>query len=174
MYYSQPTRILWEGIGDFIPGQIKSGNFFAVRVVDSKMLVAGWSGSGWSSSWEVPFPSNNYAAWAAANSASTDLAADSNHNGVPNGIEHFMGATAANPATLPPLVNTTGTWTWTIPYDPTVAANYNFEVSTNLQSWIPLSPGNPAIAFLTSPARIRLTLPSGMRFCRLMVTLQGA
>ena len=80
-----------------------------------------------------------------------------------------MGGTAANPATLPPLVNTAGTWTWTIPYDPTAAANYYFQVSDQPAIVDPAVARNPAIAVLTSPARIRLTLPSGMRFCRLVV-----
>ena len=112
----------------------------------------------------------SYGSWASNNGAGPDPREDSNHNGVPNGIEYFMGATAANPATLPSLVNTAGTWTWTIPYDPAAAASHYFQVSANLQSWTPLSPGNPAVAALTDPARLRLTLPSGMRFCRLVVT----
>jgi len=112
----------------------------------------------------------SYGSWALANGATSDPLADSNNNGVANGIEFFMGGTLASPATLPPLVDNAGTWTWTIPYDPTAAASYYFEVSTNLQSWTSQAPGNPAITVLTSQARIRFTLPSGMRFCRLVVT----
>ncbi|MCX6873514.1 MAG: Ig-like domain-containing protein [Verrucomicrobia bacterium] len=153
-----------NGSADSTTGWIANGNYDNAIHGDLQPIYA------ISGILTVPPPSNNYAAWAAANNASTDPAADSNHNGVPNGIEHFMGGTALAPATLPPLVNTAATWTWTIPYDPTAAANYYFEVSTNLQSWIPLSPGNPAIAVLAGPARLRLTLPSGMRFCRLVVT----
>ena len=114
-------------------------------------------------------PAGGYANWASNNGASPDPREDSNHNGVPNGVEFFMGGTAASPAALPDLVNTADTWTWTIPYDPSAAATYYFQVSANLQSWTPLSPGNSAIAVLTNPARFRLTLPSGMRFCRLVV-----
>jgi len=112
----------------------------------------------------------SYASWALANGASSDLLADSNNNGVANGIEFFMGGTLASPATLPPLVDNAGTWTWTIPYDPNATASYYFEVSANLQSWTPVLPGDPAIEVLTGPDAIRLTLPSGKQFVRLVVT----
>ena len=111
-----------------------------------------------------------YAQWESGNGASGGAGADSNHNGVPNGIEYFMGGTALAPATLPPLVNTAGTWTWTLAYDPAAAASYHFGVSADLASWTPLAPGDPKLEVLTSPGdAIRLTLPDGMRFCRLVV-----
>jgi hypothetical protein len=112
----------------------------------------------------------SYANWALANSASSDPLADSNNNGVANGIEFFMGGTLASPATLPSLVDNAGTWTWTIPYDKNAAASYYFEVSANLQSWTPVTTGDPAIEVLTGPDAIRLTLPSGKQFVRLVVT----
>jgi hypothetical protein len=112
----------------------------------------------------------SYATWATANGASTDPLEDSNNNGVPNGVEFFMGGTAASPAALPPLVNTAGTWSWTIPYDPAAQATYKFQVSGALTGWTDVLPGDPSIAVLTGPDQLRLTLPTGMRFCRLVVT----
>ena len=112
----------------------------------------------------------SYASWALANGATSDPLADSNNNGVANGIEFFMGGTLASPATLPPLVDNEDTWTWTIPYDPNAAASYRFDVSPDLRSWTHLLPGDPAITPLTGPDAIRLTLPAGMKFCRLVVT----
>ena len=111
-----------------------------------------------------------YDTWASANGASSDPAEDSNHNGVPNGVEYFMGATPGNPATLPALVDTAGTWSWTIPYDPAAAASYKFQSSDALSSWADALPGE--IQILTSPDRIQFTLPSGTgrKFCRLEVT----
>jgi hypothetical protein len=109
-----------------------------------------------------------YGAWAAANGASSNPLEDSNHNGVPNGVEYFMGGTLANPATLPPLADNAGTWTWTIPYDPAAAATYLFQVSGDLSGWSDALSGD--IEVLTGPDQLRLTLPSGMRFCRLLVT----
>ena len=119
----------------------------------------------------VPVAPNNYTTWSVANANGQAANLDSNHNGVPNGIEYFMGGTALAPATLPPLVKTAGTWTWTIAYDPTAAATFHFEVAADLASWTPLAPGDPKIEVLTSPGdAIRLTLPDGMHFCRLVVT----
>ena len=117
----------------------------------------------------LPQP-GNYAAWAAANGGSADPTADSNHNGVPDGVEFFLGGTAATPATLPPLVDNAGTWTWAIPYDPTAAASHVFQSSDDLTIWFDAAPGD--IQTLTSPDRIVLTLPSGTgkKFCRLLVT----
>ena len=115
-------------------------------------------------------PPGTYGSWALANGASSDPLADSNSNGVANGIEFFMGGTLASPATLPPLVDNAGTWSWTIPYDKNAAASYYFDVSAELLSWTPLTTGASAIEVLSGPDEIRLTLPSGMRFVRLVVT----
>jgi hypothetical protein len=111
----------------------------------------------------------SYGTWETANGASGGASADSNNNGVPNGVEFFMGGTQASPATLPPLVGNAGTWTWTLAYDPAALATYKFQVSGNLADWADVLPGDAKITVLTGPDRLRLTLPSGMRFCRLMV-----
>ena len=115
-----------------------------------------------------------YANWAAANGASADPLGDSNHNGVANGIEFFMGATPGNPVTPPPMVDSNGTRTWTIPYDPNAAASYKFQLSDDLSptNWEDVLPGDPRVAVLTEPDRLRLALPGGgtRKFCRLMVT----
>jgi hypothetical protein len=117
-------------------------------------------------------PANTYAVWAAANGASADPAADSNNNGIPNGIEYFMGATAANPATMPALVNTDGVLTWTWPYDPTAVVTHKFQLSADLAKWTEIVPPNASIQVLTNPDRIAFTLPGGevKKFCRLVVT----
>ncbi|MCX6880120.1 MAG: hypothetical protein NTW21_40895 [Verrucomicrobia bacterium] len=119
-------------------------------------LTCTWVGTG-----------TSYGSWETANGASGGATADSNNNGIPNGIEFFMGGTAASPATLPPLVDNAGTWTWTIPYDPAaLVTSYAFQVSDDLAGWTDVLTG---IEVLTGPNRLRLTLPSGMRFCRLVV-----
>ena len=113
---------------------------------------------------------SGYDTWVSANGASSDPAEDSNNNGVPNGVEYFMGATPGNPATLPALVNTAGAWRWTLPYDPAAAASYKFQSSDGLSIWADALPGE--IQILASPDRIQFTLPSGTgrKFCRLAVT----
>ncbi|MCX6873136.1 MAG: hypothetical protein NTW21_04920 [Verrucomicrobia bacterium] len=114
-----------------------------------------------------------YSTWATANGASSDPAADSNSNGIPNGIEFFMGASPSHPVTMPAVVNTAGTITWTIPYDPAAAATYMFQLSDDLSpgGWTDVVPPDASIVVLTSPDRIQFTLPSATRkFCRLVVT----
>ena len=120
----------------------------------------------------TPAVGAGYVQWESANGASGGASADSNHNGVPNGIEYFMGGTALAPATLPPLANTAGTWTWTLAYDPAAAASYRFQLSDNLSGWTDLAPPDSRITVLTNPGRIRITLPAGTakKFCRLLVT----
>ena len=120
----------------------------------------------------VPTPANTYVAWAAANGASTDPAADSNHNGIPNGVEHFMGATAAKSATMPAVVNTNGVLTWTWPYDPTAAVTYKFQLSDTMSAWTDVAPGDSRVSVLANPSRTCITLPAGAarKFCRLVVT----
>ena len=121
----------------------------------------------------------SFATWAALNSASTDASADSNNNGVPNGIEFFMGASPGNPAKLPSLVGANGSWTWTIPYDPQAAASYKFQISGDLSptGWTDVVPPDARI-HVTPPlvpatlGSVQLTLPAGAgrEFCRLVVT----
>ena len=105
--------------------------------------------------------------------AGADPAADSNHNGIPNGVEFFMGATAANPATMPPLVNTSGVLTWTIPHNPTAAASFKFQISDDLSvsGWTNVALPDPRISILTNPTGVRITLPAdaAKKFCRLLV-----
>jgi hypothetical protein len=91
---------------------------------------------------------------------------------VADGIEFFMGGTLANPATLPPSVTVADTVTWTIPYDPSVAATWRFQVSDDLTGWTDVPPGDEKTSILIAPDRIRLTLPAATnkKFCRLAVT----
>ncbi len=111
-----------------------------------------------------------YAAWAAAHAGWQDAGMDFNHNGIPNGVEYFMGAAAAAPAALPPLAGAGGTRTWTIPYDPTAAVTWKFQVSDDLASWTGRQQGDPGIVISPDPDEIEFTLPAGMTFCRLVVT----
>ena len=121
----------------------------------------------------------SYATWAGFNGASSDAGADSNNNGVPNGIEFFMGASPGKPAKLPSLVGANGSWTWTIPYDPQAAASYKFQVSDDLSvpGWTNVVPPDDRI-HITPPlvpatlGSVQLTLPvgTGRKFCRMGVT----
>jgi hypothetical protein len=157
------SPILISGLTNGTPYQVK---ILAVNSVGDGAPSDAVSGT--------PAAGTSYATWAAANGASNNPLEDSNHNGVPNGIEHFMGATPGNPAVLPPLVDNAGTWTWTIPYDPAALASYYFRVSDDLSpaGWTDIAPPDASITVLTTPDRIQFTLPAGTgkKFCRLLVT----
>ena len=57
---------------------------------------------------------------------------------------------------------------------PNAAASYKFQLSDDLSptNWEDVLPGDPRVAVLTEPDRLRLALPGGgtRKFCRLMVT----
>jgi cytolysin (calcineurin-like family phosphatase) len=49
----EPSRIDFRGIPSFVPGRVAETRFFAVKVWDGQMLVAGWKEDGWSRHWIV-------------------------------------------------------------------------------------------------------------------------
>ena len=120
----------------------------------------------------------SYATWALINAGGQSAELDSNHNGIPNGVEYFMGATAANPGTMPAVVNTGGVLTWTWPYGPNAAVTYKFQLSDDLVNW-PTEIAPPDASILVTPpvppatlGTVKFTLPGGatQKFCRLVVT----
>jgi hypothetical protein len=72
---------------------------------------------------------------------------------------------------MPTVVNTNGVLTWTLPYDPTAAASYKFQISDNMSAWTDVAPTDSRVTVLTDPSRVRITLPVGaaQKFCRLVV-----
>ena len=89
-----------------------------------------------------------------------------------------MGATAANPGTMPAVVNTGGVLTWTWPYDPNAAVTYKVQLSDDLVNW-PTEIAPPDASILVTPpvppatlGTVKFTLPGGatQKFCRLVVT----
>lgn len=83
-----------------------------------------------------------------------------------------MGGTLASPATLPMVVDTGGTRTWTLPYDPSAAVTWKFQVSEDLSGWTDYTSSDPEVQVLTGPDRVELTLPAsatGKKFVRIVV-----
>jgi hypothetical protein len=115
-------------------------------------------------------PSSNYNAWAAVNTSGQSPDIDHDNDGLPNGIEYFMGATGSTHTATPAIVNTGGVLTWTWPHDPTAVTAYKLQFSDDLMNWPTVAPS--ANQVLTSPDRIQFTLPSGTgkKFFRLVVT----
>jgi Malectin domain len=109
-----------------------------------------------------------YVDWASANGVAGTADADSDNDGVDNGVEYFMGITSADPVfTANPALDSTNTITW--PMSPTYDGNYEVETSTNLGTWTPVVPkptptGGSLIYTLPSGA------PGGKNFVRLLVT----
>jgi hypothetical protein len=119
---------------------------------------------------------NNYAGWLAANPEAAGQAADQDHDndGVPNGVECFLGGTASTTGFthLPGVVNTAGTrsvtWTKGSGYSGTYGTDYVVEVSDTLQNWA----NAPTDHVTESPASMTYTFPVGVKqFARLKVVV---
>ena len=111
-----------------------------------------------------------YANWAAVNAGGQAADLDFDLDGVPNGVEYFMGQTGSAFTANPGLVGGKVTW----PRDPTAAASFKVQVSESLAvgEWTDVSPSDPNLD-LTIPTQITFTLPTNSvrKFCRLQVIL---
>lgn len=105
-----------------------------------------------------------YPAWAQANAGSLGAAADSDGDGVPNGVEYFMGQLSAERTPNPSVVNGKVTW----PRDPAALANFQVQVSDNLETWTSAPTAN---VDSSDPTKVVYTLPTGeaKHFVRLLV-----
>ncbi|MEI6606825.1 MAG: cadherin-like domain-containing protein, partial [Verrucomicrobiota bacterium] len=110
-----------------------------------------------------------YASWATANSVTGGVTGDTNHDGVPNGIAYFMGATG--PATLPGIIGNTVTWTngGNIPSS-AYGSQFVVKTSSDLVNWTPVAAGDPKLS--NTAGSVSYTLPpgAGKLFVRLVVS----
>jgi hypothetical protein len=113
--------------------------------------------------------SGTYASWAITNSVTDAVNADSNRDGVPNGIAYFMNATGR--ATLPGVVGSKVTWTngGNIPSS-AYGTQFVVQTSPNLVTWTPVSVTDPRLS--NTVGSVSYTLPPGVSktFVRLAVT----
>ena len=116
---------------------------------------------------------DSFEAWAAISAGGQGSDLDFNNNGMPNGIEFFMGGTESDPATVPALSESGGTWSWTIPYDASATGvTWFFQVSEDLVTWFDYKEGDGEVSVESGPDRIVITLPpsaTGGKFVRLVV-----
>jgi fibronectin-binding autotransporter adhesin len=118
-------------------------------------------------------PPAGFSVWAAANAggAEANPGDDFDNDGVPNGVEYFMGQTGSSFTANPAIVTTEGIRTVTWPRDPAAAATFAVETSSTLSSWNTITPPDASIDTSTS-TQVVYTLPAGTGplFVRLAVT----
>ena len=128
--------------------------------------------------------SGGYAAWQTANGTTGTLDQDHDADGVPNGIEYFLGGNTDTTGftALPPVSNNSGvlsvTWTKAADYAGNYgpAADFVVQTSDTLTSWSPAStsgtPNTPDTVYLNG-SDVTYTFPSPLdakKFARLVVT----
>ncbi|MEI7908058.1 MAG: autotransporter-associated beta strand repeat-containing protein [Verrucomicrobiota bacterium] len=134
----------------------------------------------------VPVPAAGYASWLSANptAGSQTLAQDHDHDGVPNGVEYFLGGPNGNTTgftALPGVVKSpvdgtlSVTWNKGTGYAGVYGTDFVVQASTNLQEEVTPGDGGwtnvPLAGVADSPASVTYTFPAGTRqFARLVVT----
>jgi autotransporter-associated beta strand protein len=110
-----------------------------------------------------------YASWAAANANNQAADLDFDGDGVPNGVEYFMGESGSSFTPNPGVVAGTVTW----PRDPAFSGTFKVQVSDTLAAggWTDIVPPDASIN-TSNPNQLVFTLPAGAarKFCRLSVT----
>ena len=104
-----------------------------------------------------------FTAWADANAPGESPSDDHDGDGIPNGVEYFMGQTGSS-FTANPAPDNTGKITW--PKDPAFSGTYRVETSTDLTTWTDVT--SSATDLGTS---VQYALPTGSdkTFVRLVV-----
>jgi len=111
----------------------------------------------------------SYASWASANNVIGEVNADSNHDGVQNGIAYFMNATGR--AALPGIIGSTVTWTngGNI-LDSAYSSQFVVQTSSDLVTWTPVAGRDAKLSNTASSVSYTLPTGAGKLFVRLVVT----
>jgi len=113
----------------------------------------------------------SYATWAASHAGGQTADLDYDHDGVPNGVEYFMGAPDGFTAN-PPVVSVGAVRTVTWPRDPAaIITSFTVQISSTLNNdWVA---ANPLDVDLSNANQVTYTLPTGAGkiFCRLSVII---
>lgn len=111
-----------------------------------------------------------FAAWAAANAPGQTMDMDHDQDGVPNGIEYFMGLSGSSfTATPQPEADDILSWPKGAEYAGTYGTGYKVQTSTDLEQWTDVLAADPNLQD-GNPVRYQLTRDGPRKFVRLMVT----
>jgi hypothetical protein len=124
-----------------------------------------------------------YAAWATLNGAGPNLNDDHDNDGVPNGVEYFIGGPNGNTTGFTPLPGVTNnlgtlsvTWTKAATYPGIYGTDFWVETSSSLTAPWTMEAADPASGFtVTFPTttEVKFTFPAPLgskKFTRLIVT----
>jgi autotransporter-associated beta strand protein len=111
---------------------------------------------------------SGYGIWAAANAPGQDMDMDHDNDGVPNGIEYFMGESGSGFTANPGLDATkTIAWPKAAGYTGVYGTDYTVQTSADLSVWDDVPPGDVTDA---NPLEYTLPTVAPIQFTRLKVT----
>jgi autotransporter-associated beta strand protein len=115
---------------------------------------------------EYTLGTSGYSTWAGTNAGGQSPDLDFDNDGVPNGVEYFMGETGSTFTPNPGIVEDSITW----PKDPDFAGTYKIQISDDLADWADIVPPDASINE-SDPNEVVFTIPSGgpKNFVRLVV-----
>lgn len=113
-----------------------------------------------------------YADWATVNAGGQAANLDFDNDGVPNGIEFFLGATGSTFTTSPGIVDGKVAWPNGGNIDSTTYGPGSFvvETSTDLVTWTPVAADDPNLLNTSTAVEYSLPPGAGRLFVRLSVT----
>lgn len=155
---------------DYAGGTLVPGSMFA-GLPEGEVIAAGANGFRISyhdaSQVTLTAVAGGYAAWTAQWAGGQGMAEDHDGDGVPNGIEYFMGETGSGFTPGPAVDGTAATWAMGASYSGTYGVDFLVQASVDLVAWDDV----PEAGVTIGPASLSCALPpGGVGFLRLKVT----
>jgi fibronectin-binding autotransporter adhesin len=150
--FTAPSYVIAQCTG-VLAGDFLAPAGYTVTLVGQQVIITKTSG---------------YETWATANAGGQSADQDFDRDGVPNGVEYFMGQMGSTFTANPGLADGKIIW----PRDPSAVATFKVQISETLAAgdWIDIGPTDPNLD-LTIPTQVSYTLPTNSlrKFCRLQV-----